>query len=796
MDNKGFGMNFVKIIKDRLIKNNGLLVVLSITATLFILGPTSVFFDNYYGLTFSFSDLMLEMAFPFIITTVILLLLVVIVPNKLSNTLLSLLLMVGVAFWLQGLFLTFGYGILDGSTDLSKLKLQGFISTITWIICILIGVLLSKKIITLVKPVIFIIIISQLSLIIPSVINATNVKSNMATKDDIGENKEVYLTVEDMKNHRDMFNFSKDKNIIYIILDTFDYKIFEKLLNEDKIKKAFKDFTIYSNYSTVIQYTDLSVLSQFAGKVYDNSIPIKEMIKESFTSGYSAPEVLKDNGWSNKVYTKYAYYHYHHTPKLYDSAYKVSNTNSSDFNLNKVNEIIDASYFKYMPHFLKGNFLVNESHIEWDFWFLDFVRNKQFKNQSEKPVFFTVQLHAFHGPYVVDKDLNVVESSNINDQGYASLMMVNEFLDKLKESGVYDNSLIIITGDHGLFAHRNHVALMVKDVNSRNDSYKLEDYPTSQVDMKNYLISFYKNNIANNYDKREERFFHFLKGKYEDKKGGYFSTLEKVLIPVDVKDKSKYIHTGEFYYPYNLRNMIDKNIIIDNTNYEKNKSFFNGEWNIKKDIIYGVGKSSKLNLLFDYNIEDKNNYIKTTLNLDPNYHSCDNLIHASYSNSTLFTIQDYKCDKNQINVYITQGTILNIDFLNDIYIKSINIEFLNNGVDNIFKDVHYYLCGNNCSKNIEGIVLQKNGIQYGPYIELDKGEYKITITGDNLDKGKFDTYIHAIKKSAKLYDINVHKNKIEYKFNSEITTHLIEHRLRNPQDLPITITNITREKIN
>lgn len=794
MDNKGFGMNFVKIIKDRLIKNNGLLVVLSITATLFILGPTSVFFDNYYGLMFSFSDLMLEMAFPFIITTVILLLLVVIVPNKLSNTLLSLLLMVGVAFWLQGLFLTFGYGILDGSTDLSKLKLQGFISTITWIICILIGVLLSKKLIKLVKPVIFIIIISQLSLIIPSIINAIDVKNNMATKEDSDENKEVYLTVEDMKNHRDMFNFSKDKNIIYIILDTFDYEIFEKLLNEDKIKKAFKDFTIYSNYSSVVPNTPPSVMPQFTGKVYDNSKPYSQMKKESFTSGYSVPEVLKDNGWSNKVYTKNAYNYYYHTPKLYDSAYKVPNTNSSDFNLSEVNEIVYASYFKYMPHFLKGNYLVNKSLVEWDFWFLDFVRNKQFKNQSEKPVFFTVQLYAFHSPYIVDKDLNVVESSNVNEQGYASLMIVNEFLDKLKEIGVYDNSLIIITGDHGGLNFRAHTTLMIKDINKERGTYI--NYPTFQVDMKDYLINFLKNSETNVFPKREERFVHTYTDVHNSFiRDDYFGVMYKVLVPTDISDATKYIKTGEFYYPYNLKNIIDKNMVIDNTNYEKNKSFFNGEWNIKKDIIYGVGKSSKLNLLFNYNIEDKNNYIKTTLNLDPNYHSCDNQVQRK-DNFPLVTVQDYKCDKNQIDIYTHQMTILNIDFLSDIYIKSINIEFLNNGVDNIFKDVHYYGCGNNCTKNVEGIVLQKNGVQYGPYITLDKGEYKITITGDNLDKGKFDTYMHERKYYFELYDINVQKNKIEYKFKVEEKIAGVEHRLHNPQDLPITITNITREKIN
>lgn len=105
-----------------------------------------------------------------------------------------------------------------------------------------------------------------------------------------------------------------------------------------------------------------------------------------------------------------------------------------------------------------------------------------------------------------------------------------------------------------------------------------------------------------------------------------------------------------------------------------------------------------------------------------------------------------------------------------------------------------YSC-NNCNKDKDSIILQVGGVQYGPYITLDKGIYKVTITGDNLEKIAFDTYSVDRKEKIELNNIKVENNLIEYTFELNKRTKNIEHRIFNNQELPVTIKSIVRQKI-
>ena len=105
-----------------------------------------------------------------------------------------------------------------------------------------------------------------------------------------------------------------------------------------------------------------------------------------------------------------------------------------------------------------------------------------------------------------------------------------------------------------------------------------------------------------------------------------------------------------------------------------------------------------------------------------------------------------------------------------------------------------YSC-NNCNRDKDKIILQSGEVQYGPYITLDKGIYKVTITGDNLDKVAFDTYSLDRKEKIELNNIKVENNLIEYTFRLDKRTKNIEHRIFNNKEFPITIKSIVRQKI-
>ena len=72
-------------------------------------------------------------------------------------------------------------------------------------------------------------------------------------------------------------------------------------------------------------------------------------------------------------------------------------------------------------------------------------------DSSERGAFRFIHLMGDHSPYTLDETARRVDSENTDKyrQGAGALKIASEYLRKLKELGVYDNSTIVITADHG-----------------------------------------------------------------------------------------------------------------------------------------------------------------------------------------------------------------------------------------------------------------------------------------------------------------------------------------------------------
>ena len=63
--------------------------------------------------------------------------------------------------------------------------------------------------------------------------------------------------------------------------------------------------------------------------------------------------------------------------------------------------------------------------------------------------FIFLYLHGSHTPIILNEDCEESENATIESQTVGSFKIVFEYLEQLKKLGVYDNSTIIITADHG-----------------------------------------------------------------------------------------------------------------------------------------------------------------------------------------------------------------------------------------------------------------------------------------------------------------------------------------------------------
>jgi len=75
--------------------------------------------------------------------------------------------------------------------------------------------------------------------------------------------------------------------------------------------------------------------------------------------------------------------------------------------------------------------------------------------QADAPAFRFIHLLGSHRPYVIDEngvDIGYGKSTR-DKQARGSMRMVGDYLDQLKKLGVYDQTTIIITADHGNYYH-------------------------------------------------------------------------------------------------------------------------------------------------------------------------------------------------------------------------------------------------------------------------------------------------------------------------------------------------------
>ena len=85
--------------------------------------------------------------------------------------------------------------------------------------------------------------------------------------------------------------------------------------------------------------------------------------------------------------------------------------------------------------------------------------------------------------------MNEIENGTYEQSIEASMTIVATYLQKLKDSGVYDNTAIMILSDHGYNIEdddssekRQHPILFVKGVGEHYDELQISSAPISQSD--------------------------------------------------------------------------------------------------------------------------------------------------------------------------------------------------------------------------------------------------------------------------------------------------------------------------
>jgi len=364
----------------------------------------------------------------------------------------------------------------------------------------------------------------------------------------------------------EQFTYSADENIIMLMFDNVSNVWLDEAREAyPDIFDSVNDFTYFTNADCNYYGTFPSVVHTLTGNRVDFELSVNEYMQECW-----------DNPYTNKYYDTLAEYGYQANAYIYQKEI-IAAGNPLDITKGKLANVVEKnarkdvdypllyqtllemSCYRYMPDGIKQTFNVNseqyariikypENTIAYsnvDFYNRLVEDGLSLQEESKSFVF-----HHLSGCHEFINDENCQRAQDVSrDQAIRGLFtLVEEFLDCLKEEGVYDNSTIIIMTDHGVL-YNGQPMFLIKRKNETHDVMQESKAPITYDDIIPTLVdeiggdgsSFGRNIYSYAEDEVRERIFY-------DR--GYHSDFPDVKSYTGLKDGAaniwqKYVYTGD-----------------------------------------------------------------------------------------------------------------------------------------------------------------------------------------------------------------------------------------------------------
>lgn len=483
------------------IKNNIELIwaALLLSLTLGIIAPLELYFSNFDSFWFGPSEIWLILTSVFIVLLSLIIGLGFVLPEKLISIYTAIVIAFGACFYVQGNFLNLNVGLFDGKQVVwADYNSRFALNIVVWLVLIVLfsalGVVLQKK---QQGSLISFLCILLLGMQIAGLASLVAPKL-MSNKDG------VWVKNQRIISDKNLYSVGSEDNIIVIVLDTFDDNFFKDYINtDDALLDHFDGFTFYENHSGIYSNTYYSMASIINGSLFKNEAPLLEWV-DNQSERYNYYDELEENGYKLSMYTT-------ETDRI-PSYLEYSLDNCIDGELKFRNERTKFSLIyrmvvcKYFPDIAKKYFWMNGTEFgnaavslaeynRYSFGNSEFIDGYKANNGIDviqgESCFKLIHLYGAHEPYFLD------EKGDTIDPHYDSLKMtrglmtiIADYLDGLKESGVYDKCSVMITADHGClgwYGIISNPAMLIKPAGSRGE-LETSNVPTSHADIAATII--------------------------------------------------------------------------------------------------------------------------------------------------------------------------------------------------------------------------------------------------------------------------------------------------------------------
>jgi hypothetical protein len=367
----------------------------------------------------------------------------------------------GLLFWLQGNVLVWDYGVLDGrEIDWSNRAWRGVLDIGIWCVVLCVAYMGYERFGR-------VLILAAAATFGIQCITAATVLVNDAAA--LRAPSEIDL---DSFAGVAISRFSPERNVVHIIMDGFQSDIFSAIVNDPAnadLKEQLDGFTHFRDNLGAFPYTQMSIPAFLSGRLYRNELPVDDFVGDvlrrdtilnaAFDAGYevdiAAPIPLKH------VYSLGKHSH----------AYGVSASGdvTREYYIRAdLAQLLDLSLFRVAPHFVKNS--VYRDHV-WLFqpmmktrgnnaveYFADLLFLSRLAEtmtaDNDAPVYKMFHLMLSHTPTVGNENcefdgVRETNRKNVTMQARCGLMFVVDVLRAMRDLGIYEQSLIVLMGDHG-----------------------------------------------------------------------------------------------------------------------------------------------------------------------------------------------------------------------------------------------------------------------------------------------------------------------------------------------------------
>ncbi len=294
--------------------------------------------------------------------------------------------------------------------------------------------------------------------------------------------------------------YSTEQNLIVLITDAADSNEFlAALADNEEFSDTFDDFTYFDDALAGYPFTRNSLPLMLTGEWYKNECSYEEYVSSAFQKSpllekltaedyriglYNDGELVFDAATYDGIFENQINVSPCFT-NMWDAfglvfkmtAIRYAPWDLKDFGYDAVDY---AGSIRELPEVSDGDVKKKNSV------FYAAIGEEGAITTTDEKCARILHIEGAHVPFIYDKAVNIIENGTYRDNMEATLTICDRYLQALKDSGVYDNSVIVILGDHGFnnsgesgMGHRMHPALLIKGIGETGEQMKTDSTPLS-----------------------------------------------------------------------------------------------------------------------------------------------------------------------------------------------------------------------------------------------------------------------------------------------------------------------------